>query len=112
VLVVDASEYPDLLIYESYGWPVNGCRQRVVTVTSTTWTSYIAIRNPSIAVETAARQDANAGVRPLSGIEADDRLFDIAGRSVRSRLLNRGNAARSVLIVHTDGVRSLRMIVR
>jgi len=112
VLVVDASEYPDLLIYESYGWPVNGCRQRVVTVTSATWAGYIAIRNPAIASEIAAGQNANAGVRPLSGAEADSRLFDLAGRSVRGRLLKRGNAAQSVLIVHADGTRSLGRIVR
>ena len=48
VLVVDVSEYPSVLIWESYGWPVNGCRERIVNLKETYWGSYVGRRKPGL----------------------------------------------------------------
>jgi len=34
-IVVEADEYPQVLIWESYGWPVNGCRERLIDLSDT-----------------------------------------------------------------------------
>ncbi|MBD3345565.1 MAG: hypothetical protein GF401_10935 [Chitinivibrionales bacterium] len=48
VLVVEAVDYPQILIWEATGTPINGVRERVIDLTATYWDAYSAVRNPRI----------------------------------------------------------------
>jgi hypothetical protein len=79
LVVIDASEAPDLLIYESYGWPYNRCRSRQITVTDAGWSQYIALRNPNLN-GTAVRGLRTLVRRPMEISAAT--AYTLAGRKL------------------------------
>lgn len=85
VFVVEVTDSSELLIWESYGWPVNGCRERIIDVTAADWNSYVAIRNPNLSFT----QGIGAGGGYAAGLShklwpeiLPSAVFDMNGRMV------------------------------
>lgn len=81
LIVVDAGEYPELLIWESYGWPVNGCRERMIDLSDTYWDAYVARRNPDL-TSVAGRVAGQATVASAAMRAAE--FYTLQGRRVEA----------------------------
>jgi hypothetical protein len=82
--VVEVTDSTEVLIWEAYGWPVNGCRERVVDVTASAWNSYVAIRNPNLSPAGVIGGGGYAAGRPI--VNTHERIppavFDVQGKLV------------------------------
>ncbi|MBD3322166.1 MAG: hypothetical protein GF350_13795 [Chitinivibrionales bacterium] len=99
VLVVDAFDNPEVLVWEAAGTPVNGVRERVINLNDTYWDDYQAVRNPRITSGNVSNRERDK-IRRVGELLAEGaagpagciRLYDVQGtqRAVyRKALSNR-----------------------